>query len=98
MPRKAKDVAAGLTNKGFLRHEGDHSFYILWVEGKNTGIRTKISHGEKEIHDGLLAQMAKQVKLGKKDFLNLVDCPLTSEQYLELLRGIKHIPEATDAG
>ena len=76
MPRDAKNVAAGLKVKGFLSHDGDHHFYRLFVDGKNTGIRTKISHGEKEIGDNLLSQMAKQTKLVKKDFLDLVDCPL----------------------
>jgi predicted RNA binding protein YcfA (HicA-like mRNA interferase family) len=92
MPRDAKKVAANLTSKGFTTLEGDHTFYRLYVDGKNTGIRTKISHGEKEIHDGLLAQMAKQTKLVKKEFLELVDCPLTLERYLELLRERDHLP------
>lgn len=35
----------------------------------------------KEISDGILAQMAKQCRLNKQDFMNLVDCPLSREQY-----------------
>ena len=96
MPRDAKKVAANLTSKGFTTLESDHTFYRLFVDGKNTGIRTKISHGEKEIHDGLLAQMAKQTKLIKKEFLELVDCPLTFERYLELLRNRDHLPKKAD--
>jgi len=96
MPRDAKQVAANLKRKGFTPDEGDHTFYRLFVDGKNTGIRTKISHGEKEIHDGLLGQMAKQTKLVKKEFLELVDCPLTLDQYLELLRERDHLPKQAD--
>lgn len=96
MPRDAKEVAANLKRKGFTPDEGDHTFYRLFVDGKNTGIRTKISHGEKEIHDGLLAQMAKQTKLVKKEFLELVDCPLTLERYLELLRERNYLPKQAD--
>jgi predicted RNA binding protein YcfA (HicA-like mRNA interferase family) len=96
MPRDAKEVAANLKRKGFTLDEGDHTFYRLFVDGKNTGIRTKISHGEREIHDGLLAQMAKQTKLVKKEFLELVDCPLTLERYLELLRERDHLPKKAD--
>lgn len=96
MPRDAKDVAANLKRKGFTPDDGDHTFYRLFVGGKNTGIRTKISHGEKEIHDGLLGQMAKQTKLVKKEFLELVDCPMTLERYVELLRERDHLPKQTD--
>ena len=96
MPRDPKEVAANLKRKGFTPGEGDHTFYRLFVDGKNTGIRTKISHGEKEIHDGLLAQMAKQTKLVKKEFLELIDCPLTLDQYLELLRERDHLPKKAD--
>lgn len=92
MPRKARDVAANLIKKGFVVDEGDHTFYRLFVDGKNTGIRTKISHGEKDIHDGLLAQMAKQTKLAKKEFLDLADCPMTKAEYFELLREREHLP------
>jgi predicted RNA binding protein YcfA (HicA-like mRNA interferase family) len=96
MPRDAKEVAANLKRKGFTPNEGDHTFYRLFVDGKNTGIRTKISQGEKEIHDGLLGQMAKQTRLVKKEFLELVDCPMTLERYVELLRERDYLPKQTD--
>ncbi|MGL4514888.1 MAG: type II toxin-antitoxin system HicA family toxin [Lacipirellulaceae bacterium] len=93
MPRDAKQVSAALMKKGFVPDEGDHTYYRLFVGGKNTGIRTKISHGEKEIHDGLLAQMARQTKLVRRDFLKLVDCPLSEAEYLELLQENGHLPK-----
>ncbi len=96
MPRSARNVAANLERKGFIADDGNHTFYRLFVNGKNTGIRTKISHGEKEIHDGLLSQMAKQTRLAKKEFLELVDCPLTEAQYLGLLRERGHLPKVED--
>lgn len=96
MPRDARQVGTHLKRKGFaLAAGGDHAFYRLLVEGRNTGIRTKISHGEKELSDNLLAQMARQTCLVKKEFLDLVDCHMTSEQYLELLRERGHLPQAT---
>jgi predicted RNA binding protein YcfA (HicA-like mRNA interferase family) len=98
MPRGARDIASNLQRKGFVPDEGDHTFYRLFVDGKNTGIRTKISHGEKEIHDGLLAQMAKQARLVKKEFLELVDCPMSDARYLELLRERGHLPKAEGSG
>ncbi|HRP61922.1 MAG TPA: hypothetical protein PK400_01365 [Phycisphaerales bacterium] len=86
MPKPAKDVAFGLQAKGFECREGDHKFFHFLNDGKKTIIFTKISHGEKEIHDGLLATMARQVRLTKKQFNDLVDCPLDLDEYKELLR------------
>ena len=96
MPRNAKDVTASLTGKGFQPHDGDHHFYRLFIDGKNAGIRTKISHGERDIGDNLLAQMAKQTKLVKKEFLELVASPLTLDQYVKLLRERGHLPPAKE--
>ena len=93
MPRKVKDVSANLLRKGFHQREGDHAFFRLYVDGKKTRVSTKISHGEKEIHDGLLGQMARDTKLAKSEFLELVDCPMTTERYVELLRERGHIEE-----
>ena len=97
MPRDAKDVSAGLVGKGFVVREGDHHFYSLVVGGMKTGIFTKVSHGEREIGDNLLAQMAKQTKLVKKDFLDLVDCPLSADEYLKKLREGGHLPKVETA-
>lgn len=91
MPRKAKDVSANLLRKGFQQREGDHAFFRLYVAGKKTRVATKISHGEKEIHDGLIAQMARDTKLVKSEFLELVDCPMTAERYIELMRERGHV-------
>jgi len=91
MPRKAKDVSANLLRKGFQQREGDHFFFRLYINGKKSGVSTKISLGEKEIHDGLLGQMARDTKLVKHEFLDLVDCPMSTERYVELLRERGHV-------
>jgi hypothetical protein len=86
MTRDAKEIGAGLKKKGFLPRENDHTFYHLFIDGRKTIISTKISHGEKEIGDKLLAMMGRQLRLSKRDFLALIDCPLSFEEYLKLLR------------
>lgn len=91
MPRKAKDVSGTLLRKGFRQHQGDHAFFRLYVDGKKTRIGTKISHGEKEIHDALLGQMARDAKLVKSEFLELVDCPMSEQHYVALLRERGHV-------
>jgi hypothetical protein len=92
MPRPARDIAAALQQKGFKRKENDHTFFHLWVAGKKTMIFTKLSHGERELPDSLLSAMARQVKLNRKQFFDLVDCPLSSQNYINLLRTTGHIP------
>lgn len=84
MPRDKRKVEEALLKKGFEDKEGDHHFFIYHtLQGKKSSIRTKTSHTPKmkEINDGILAQMAKQCRLNKQDFMNLIDCPLSREQY-----------------
>lgn len=91
MPKPARDVAASLQQKGFQLRENDHSFFHLFVDGKKTIVSTKISHGEKEISDSLLGMMARQVKLTRKQFNDLVDCSLKFDDYVKLLHAAGHV-------
>jgi hypothetical protein len=82
MPRKQADVERALRNKGFTQSESHHHFFIYHsIAGLKTPVKTKTSHGQREISDDLLGKMAQQVKLSKGDFLDLVDCPLSREAY-----------------
>lgn len=88
MPREKKDVEAGLKNKGFQEAQGDHRYFTYWtMEGKKTAIFTKTSHGSRprSLDDSLLGQMARQVHLSKSQFLDLIDCPLTRDNYEQCL-------------
>ena len=86
MPKDRKVVEAGLLKKGFRQREGDHHFFVYWsLRGKKSVAFTKTSHSHREIGDPLLGRMAKQCKLTKANFLGLVDCPLSREQYEDLL-------------
>lgn len=86
MPRKQRDIATGLKSKGFNEDSsGHHIYYILLdADGRKSTIKTKMSHqsGGAEISDNLIGKMARQVKLSTREFLNLVDCPLSREEYL----------------
>ncbi|HEY0018001.1 MAG TPA: type II toxin-antitoxin system HicA family toxin [Longimicrobium sp.] len=82
MTRKQSEVEAGLVRKGFRETETHHRYFIHHTEaGLKSKIRTKTSHGGKELDDWLLAQMAKQCGVSRKDFLDLVDCPLDQKGY-----------------
>lgn len=47
---------------------------------------TKISHGKKEIGNPLIKQMSEQCKIDKKDFMDLVNCPIDKNGYLKILK------------
>jgi hypothetical protein len=88
MPRKKIDVESALKKKGFDKTEGDHHWFVyVTMEGEKTTSRTKTSHTQKmkDIPDNLLSQMARQCKLSKREFLDLIDCPLSREAYEEIL-------------
>lgn len=98
MPRPARDVDSSLTLKGFRKVERDHHFYFLCVNGKTTSIRTKISHGEREISDTNCGLMARQMKITTPQFKQFVDCHLVHEAYVELLIQAGHLqrPESEE--
>ena len=90
MPSLEQDeVVAGLLKKGFSEQSGgDHRYFRLMHEGKDTGIFTMTSRGKKKyrsLGNDLVTAMAKQVKLTTKEFTNLIKCPLSEEEYLALL-------------
>lgn len=90
MQKDRADIVAALKAKGFgIDSKGrDHDYFFLIIGGKKTQIFTKISRGSsyKTIGDNLLGAMSRQLKLTKREFLMLVECPLSAVQYRELLR------------
>jgi hypothetical protein len=92
MPRDRKGVESGLKSKGFRQTEGDHHYLTYYtLAGLKTRVFTKTSHSMKEIPDNLLAQMAKQCRLPRGHFLNLVDCSLARTAYEAILQAAKLI-------
>lgn len=82
MPRAKRMVEAGLLTKGFQSRDSHHKFFVFHTAaGTKTAVRTRTSQGGNELDDFLLGQMAKQCKLSKSDFLQLVDCPMTQAAY-----------------
>lgn len=99
MPLKVRDVDSALRKKGFQesgKKNPDHTYYILFYNGKRTGIFTKISHGEKELRDGLCSLMARQIKLTRRQFDEFVDCPLTYDLYVRILVQASELDESED--
>ncbi len=87
MPLKTRLLKSSLQNKGFKAELGNHIFLCFeTTNGNETNIWTKISHGKSEYDDNLLALVAKQLKLSKKQLLDLVNCPLSREDYEDILK------------
>jgi len=87
--RNKNDIETSLQKKGFKReiHKKNHIvFRYFSSDGKKRRIITLLSHSGKSIGDPLLSQMARQCKLSKKEFLNLVDCTLNGPEYEEILK------------
>jgi hypothetical protein len=78
-----------LKKKGFLdsaEHSTDHKYLEYYVNGKLV-LYTKISHGsDKDLNDYLVKQMSSQCKLTKTQFADLVNCPMSQDEYLDILK------------
>ena len=76
------EIEAGLARKGFYRSHTDHRYFILYVNGKKEAA-TFLSHGKnQDIGAPLLNAMAKELGLTTRDFVDLVKCPLSTEEFL----------------
>ena len=82
---KAKDVHSALLRKGFEVENSHHVFFLLKIKGKRSSVKTKMSHGASELDDRLIGFMAEQLHLTKAQFNNLVSCPLSKEEYVDIL-------------
>ncbi|MEE4380062.1 MAG: hypothetical protein V2J55_21455 [Candidatus Competibacteraceae bacterium] len=89
MPKDKRDVEAGLLNKGFQKQPGgDHNYFVyIALDGKKSLAKTKTSHGRGfDIGDSLLGMIARQCALTRAQFLKLIECPLSREEYETVLR------------
>ena len=83
-----REVEAGLENKGFKKSNASHRYFIYYTKfGKKTAVRTMTSHGSgsKDISSELMSRMARQCKISKTDFADLVTCPLSRNEYEQKL-------------
>ena len=81
---RRSEIEDGLKHKGFRQSNSHHKFFIYFTKkGKKTIVSTKTSHGSqhKEISPNLVGCMARQCKLTKQSFENLVRCQLSRDQY-----------------
>jgi hypothetical protein len=76
------EVETGLRRKGFTRSNTDHRYYILRINEKKEAA-TFLSHGKnQDIGASLLGAMAKELGINTSEFIDLVRCPLSTEDNL----------------
>ena len=80
-------VEQALLSKGFMRVPGDHRRFYYLVEGRKSRVRTRFSHSDRRIEGIRVRQMAKEIGLDRAEFEAFVNCPLSGEIYLSLVRG-----------
>jgi len=78
--QRAATVALALEAKGMERTESHHHMFRKQVGGVTTLV-TRISHSVRDIDDGLGRLMGKQLCLNLREFWELVECPLTEQQW-----------------
>lgn len=88
MSMQRDDIEAALLRKGFQQKNTDHSYFHFYDKnGKKTIVNTKTSFGSKykRLEAPLVAQMARQCKLTKSQFHELIECTLSHEKYEQIL-------------
>lgn len=73
-------MAKALEVKGMERDEAHHHMFRKEIDGV-TALVTRMSHSGGDIDDGLGKMMANQCCLQLREFWNLVDCPLSEEEW-----------------
>ena len=82
-----KKTYKNLKKKGFVDSDSksaDHKYLELFYNDKLV-LYTKISHGNKDIGNHLIKQMSVQCHLDKDEFIDLSNCPLSKDDYFEIL-------------
>lgn len=91
--RKGRVIRRSLTKKGFAEEMTDHVVFVFSYDGRATSVSTHMSHGADgdDIGASLIGKMARQLFLSKKEFLDLIDCPMSEEDLREMLIREGHV-------
>jgi predicted RNA binding protein YcfA (HicA-like mRNA interferase family) len=91
----AKKTYKNLKSKGFedANNKSDDHKYLNFVHNDKIILHTKISHGSKDLNDFLIKQMSSQCKLSKEQFKDLANCPLSENEFIQILKDNEIIEE-----
>jgi hypothetical protein len=95
MQLNSASVEPGLKKKGFSVEQGKDIIFRHYYKGKRSGPWTKISHGARhDIHDSLVSEMKKQLKLQTaKQVRDLCECPMSEADYVKILQAQGYLPQ-----
>jgi len=83
-PRK---IRQNLLKKGFAEiQKTKHIYYVFEIDGIRTDVQTFMSRNNQEIGNELISEMKNQLYLDKQEFIDLIDCRLSEEGYIKILR------------
>jgi hypothetical protein len=82
--RPAGDIETALEAKGMERDESHHHMFRKTMAGVTTLV-TRVSHSGGDVDDGLAKMMGNQLCLQLKEFWDLVDCPLSEEEWEKIV-------------
>lgn len=89
---KSKQIEKSLCKKGFKKEEGDHTYLVFVSDGKETMIRTKLSHGSSEPGKDIMSKIKKQLCFNsQRELEELIDCKTTQKEYNDYLKERKLI-------
>jgi ABC-type sugar transport system ATPase subunit len=93
MPLPAREVESALVHKlGFVRQDRKHRVFALHVKEQRVA-STMMSHGHQELSDRMLSEMAQQLGIARRQFIEIVRCTMSRTKYLAVL-GISDKPDA----
>ena len=99
MTFSASEIEKALVDKGFVKKKNrkNHIFYVLPYDGKDTSIRTHISHGRKNktLSKHLISKMAGQCLLCNRCFNKFVRNEMSKDDYLDHLRMLENVSGRT---
>mgnify|MGYP000965339979 CR=1 FL=1 len=87
---KGKTTNKNLLKKGFVKTEGDHHFFEFWHKGVLVS-KTRTSHNDQDIYEGLINAMSKQCKMSTSFFKEFAKCTKSKADYLKELSKAKII-------
>jgi hypothetical protein len=82
-----KKTYQNLKKKGFVdstTKSVDHKRIEFFYNDKFV-LSTKISHNSNDLDNYLIKQMSVQCHLDKNDFIDLAKCPLSKEEFIQIL-------------
>lgn len=82
----SREIERALLKKGFVRKDRKDRLFVLMTDGQKSRISTILSHtSNMDYGDNLLALVAAQMKLSKRELLEFVECTLSGSKYADLM-------------